>query len=252
MKIYKSFSKEQLRAIEQFVARTVFPLIYQSPRGIHIQGSGCFYKTEGSVFLVTAAHTLKDMDLNNLGIPAAPVTDVRIRSFDDFDIYKLDDAAFDIAVIKLGEGQFLEEVVPAWTILSEENVNIADQTENSEYLIAGHPVANIDLNGEWLVPKSLFQLYTSQYCGDVDNENSEFDLFLRHCKEVTNVNEERISIEPMEGASGSPVWRLQDNVDGIWALTNQLKLAGIQVAYKANSYIRVKTWSLVEEIFNRL
>lgn len=251
LKIYENLSKEQLRANEQFVARTIFPLIYESSQGTHIQGSGSFYKSGQSIFLITAAHTLIDIDLTSIGIPEAPLSDVRIRSFDDFVIHKPDNTALDVAILQLGEGKFLEEVVPAWTILSEENVNTSDQSEKSEYLIAGYPVANIDLDENRLVPKSLFQLYTSHYSGEVDKGRDEYDLFLRHRREVANENNERINIVSMEGASGSPVWLLQDNDEGIWAPSNQLKLAGIQVAYKANNYIRVKKWSLVEEIIRR-
>jgi len=245
-------SKEQLKAIEQFMARTVFPLIYESPEGTAIRGTGSFFEKDNQIFIITAAHVLNGLDYHNFGIPEAPLGDVRIRTFDDFVIHKPNVENLDVAIIQLGAGLFVEEVVPKWNILNIENVDIVDLKDDSEFLIAGFPAENVEFSDNRLIPKSLFQFYSYQYLGEVEKGKGIYDLFMHHKKVVVNSENVKTNMVQLEGASGSPVWRLEETGKSIWAPITHLKLAGIQVSYKKNSYIRAKKWLLVDEIISHL
>jgi len=250
--IYNNFTREELKANEQFVARVVFPLIYEEPQGTAIKGSGCFYRANNSNFVVTAAHVLEKLSLEDLGIPIAPVSDVRIRQFMNVEAHFPENRDIDVAVLELKDQLFIKEVFANWVCLSDENVDTSEDNEDDEYLVAGHPFRNVYPDGNKLIPKSLFQLYTSQYKGSVEKGKDETDLFMKHSKIAKNADNQIIETIDMEGVSGSPVWKLIPSTSGIWAPIRNLQLSAVECAFKANSYIRGKKWSVVEEIISKL
>lgn len=249
---YRALSREQLRSIEQYLARTVFPIVSEVEEGTKLCGSGCFYRSEDDTFLVSAAHVFDGIDFDNSGIPEEPATDCRIMSFDSLDIYRPDDPALDVAILKLREGVFREEVAPRWNILAAEQVQSEWQAKDAEYLLAGHPIANVALVGNKIVPQSHFQLYTQHYAGNVDGGRTPVDFFMRHSRTVNNAADESVELFPLEGASGSPVWLLSEPEDGVWTPQKQLHLCGVQISYKANHYIRAQSWVFVDEMIRRL
>jgi hypothetical protein len=251
-KLYESLSREEQEAVEQFMARTVFPLINETDRGTAVQGSGFFYRKEDQKYLITAAHVMDGLNYQNLGIPEAPIKNVRIRTFDGFDIHKPSVESLDVAVIHLGPGEFVDEVVSNWNILDHRNVDLGSIIPSSEFLVSGFPMENVGIEGNKLVPKSLFQFYTYTYEGEVDGGWDGRDFFICHKRVAANSDNEEIQMVALGGLSGSPVWRLEGGTSGIWSPEKFLRLAGIQVSYKPNSYIRCKTWSLVNEIFSKL
>lgn len=251
-KIYDELSKEQLQAIEQFMARTVFPIIHDTEKGTEIRGTGCFYKWNEDTFIVTAAHILENVDFDDFGIPAKPLKNSRLRSFGTFDIYKPEIEDLDIAILKLSPGPFLEEVVPEWTVL-DVGYNFRGKLFNdSEFLIAGFPAENIEAQDNKLIPKSLFQFYTYFYTGDVEGERGIHDLYMHHKKTVRNSEEVLVQMVALEGASGSPIWKIEPTTENIWAPSANLKLVGVQHGYKPNSYIKGKSWNIVSEMLRKL
>jgi hypothetical protein len=214
-------------------------------------GSGCFYRRAEAVFLVTAAHVLDAVDENQVGVPIAPLRDVRIRKLLEAKKTVFEDTNLDLAVVRIINQLFLEEVVANWNVLSKEHCGSHAQLVGAEFLIAGFPLLNVSLDGIRLVPKSLFQLYTVGIDGVADRNPSEFDVLMRHTKSAINAAGDGIDVVSMEGASGSPVWKLDHPVAGVWSPASCLKLIAVQESFKPGFYIRAKRWCLVEELIDR-
>lgn len=246
------FTKNEFAAIKRFLLASTVPLVYESGDVAGIQGTGCLFDLAGTLFFVTARHVLEDVDPLALGIP--------LRQFDST-VFTLGQGIvgwsrhdeFDVAAYRIDDRVFADQLRHAYVVLSPANV-LSGMNTNNHYIVPGFPAATISRNGKALKPKDLTQLYTTRYDGPVVGTQTEFDLFFKLSKVGHSLWGQKREVPDLRGISGAPVWQVQMLHNPVWSPESVLRLIGIQVSCdpKAESYIRVLSWNVVEHALAKL
>ena len=243
-----------MRAIERFLSSCTVPVIYQSDTETHVEASGTFFRARDKVYLVTCRHVVQEAEGERFGIPAHPNGSACVWHLAQAKIHfprSEDGNDFDVAAIEINDPTFIRDVVSGWRVLDETNVADIDAAA-TEYVIAGYPTATVeDRDGE-LTPKPMLQLFTGPYEGVLEKSAGPFDLILRHGATGSAVFGERRPLPRMQGVSGAAVYQITQTTSPVWSPDQELKLVAIQSAAMHGSYIRAKSWRLVQQILRLL
>jgi hypothetical protein len=241
------FTESEHRAIERFLTARTVPLCYQANDRAFVQGTGTFYRTGDDLYLVTAAHVLKDVDVASLGVPDRPVGSVSVWHLGDVTVHhpkNSDD--FDVAVIELNNANFKTHVVPEWQCVTESEATLPVNDEG-EFLIAGYPTETVkDINGT-LTPAPMLQLFTKKYANP-RAPVPEYDLLLKYNRTAKGIFGAERDTPTLNGVSGAIVYARSELPSAVWSPEGTFRPAGIQVSMKHDEYIRVKRWSLISRL----
>lgn len=246
------FSQKEFFAVKGFLLNSTVPLIYEKGDVVGIQGTGCLFDFNGSLFFVTAGHVLENIDPTALGVP--------YRRFDST-VFTLGpgvvgwsrEKAFDVAAYRIDDTQVANQLRQSYAVLSEANVK-PEENDIDRYVIPGFPAATISRINSHLKAKDLTQLYTAKYDGPIVGDRTEADLFFKLSKIGQRLQGQEIEVPDLRGISGAPVWQIRESQESVWAPESILHLVGIQISVDptADRYIRVLSWDVVRQVLQKL
>lgn len=244
------FTESELRAVERFLTTRTVPLTYATSVRAGVHGTGVFFRSEGELFLVTAAHVLQGIDPALLGIPDRPYGSAGVWNLGDITIHhpKAHDT-FDVAVIELLNPTFVDRVVKQWQFVDEAEVS-SDLNLKDEYVIAGYPDEAVEFQDGVLVPKPMLQLFTKPYEGPLEEATPDHDFLLRYGRTGTGVFGAPRPMPNLKGVSGAAVYEVNPPSATVWSPEQILRPAGIQISFKPGAYARVTKWSLVAHLIS--
>ena len=242
------FAESELRAMERFLTARTIPLTYVTAESAVVHGTGVFYRSRGELFLVTAAHVLRGINPALLGVPDRPAGNVEIWNLGDMAVHHPKEfEKFDVAVIELLNRNFIERVAMQWQFVDESEVQ-DDPHPNGQFVIAGYPTETVEDRGGTLMPAPMLQLFTKPFEGSTDSLVPEHDMLVRYARTATGVFGAPRATPNLKGISGAAVYSISSPKAMVWSPEQVLRLAGVQVSFKAGSFARVTKWSLVTHL----
>jgi len=237
------FNDSEHRAIERFLTSRTVPLTYQKDGKAFVQGTGCFYRTNDDLFLVTAAHVLQGIDPALLGVPDRPVGNVGVWHLSDIAIYHPRDTEnFDIVVIELLNPDFKTQVASSWQYIDESEI-FDDPEIGAEFLIGGYPSASVEDRDGTLTPAPMLQLFTKSYEPPPSETLPEYDLLLRYKHSGRGIYGAERATPSLHGVSGATVYAKTQSNSAVWSPEAIFRPVGIQVSMKHDEFVRVKKWA---------
>lgn len=239
------FPEEEFFAVKNFLLNSTVPLIYEKDDVVGIQGTGCLFDHNGSLFLVTAGHVLEGVDPHALGVPLRKLDSTVFTLGPGIVGWSRQDE-FDVAAYRIDDSQVVAQLRQSYVVLTESNIK-AGTSDNNHYVIPGYPAATISRHDNHLKARDLTQLYTTRYDGPVVGNRTEHHHFFKLSKTAQRLWGQVIEVPDLRGISGAPVWQVRESHTSVWAPESILHLVGIQVAVdsKAEHYIRVLNWDVV-------
>jgi|SRR5215471_2119072 len=242
-----NFSPIETAAIKEFLRSCTVPLVCEVGDKLALMGTGTFFRLEGHLWLVTAAHVIPDeQNLRELAVPMR--TAGQFLTLGNCILYRPNNPNLDVAMVLVQDTAFEQLVPQNWRVLVESNISRFDPA-GSTYMIAGYPretLSKKEMN--WL--DSFTRIYTNPYPGGADD--ADHSMFrLTYSRSATD-HSGKISRTPsLEGMSGASVWSVTDRPGELWTADNVLKVVAVQVSFKHSDYIAAEWWTLVREVLRR-
>lgn len=255
----------KLRAIQQWMAKTVIPLLYDDPSGhLDSYGSGALISSKGNVIFATARHNLyfPDQttlrDRTRLAIPVpdrdAPEKTEIVSTLGTFDVLQPVNAPghdIDIALLHLKDADFIAKLSKSWKVVDRSKAALA--SPDGKFVLSGYPSERVRVTPQGL-SGSLNTVHTQRISqapqGAKQPVHSKFDLFFYYDDDATDPEGNAVKTPAVPGMSGSVVWELYDIGDQIWAPDKALTMVAIQVSWMKGNFARAKSWAYVEKILN--
>jgi hypothetical protein len=237
----------EAEAIREFLRSCAVPLVREVGDNLALMGTGSFFRLEGHLWLVTAAHVIPDeLNLSKLAVPMRTVG--QFLTLGNCTLYRPDNFNLDVAIVLIQDADFQRLAPQNWRVLEEGNITRFDPT-GLVYVIAGYPLETLVKKGiDWL--NSFTQIYTSPYAGGV--EDADHQMFHLTYSRAASLPSGRPAETPsLVGLSGASVWALTKAQDELWTPDKVLKVVAIQVSFKHSDYIGAEWWTLVREVFRR-
>ena len=246
------FPEREFVAVKNFLLNSTVPLIYEKGDVVGIQGTGCLFDLNGTLFFVTAGHVLEHVDPHALGVPLRKLDSTVFTLGPGIVGWSRQDE-FDVAVYRIDDPEVITQLRQSYVVLGEANIKLGT-SHNDHYVIPGYPAATISRHDSHLKAKDLTQLYTTRYTGSVVWNRKEHHHFFKLSKTAQRLWGEVIEVPDLRGISGAPVWQVREPDTSVWAPETILHLVGIQVAVDptAELYIRVLNWEVVRVALMKL
>lgn len=243
------FSNEELLALEEFLRSCCVPIVSEQDDRLALWGTGTFFKHGETLWLITAAHILKEAPLKELAIPIAEAG--KFYTFGNCTAYypKQDEQDLDVAIIQLQDKDFCTHIAANWRIMDASQIT-RPTADMKRFLVAGYPRATVAKAGG-IVREAFSQFYLDRYHLVPEGAHPLVDFFLIYGRTAMGVDGQEKSTPHLGGISGASIWAIQDHVEGVWAPEKQLKIVGVQSGFKHDEYIEAKSWELVEQVLAR-
>jgi hypothetical protein len=247
MESLTGFSIPEMEAIEEFLRSCTVPLVRAEDDKLALLGTGTFFRLEERLWLVTAAHVIRDeADLKELGIPMK--TAAQFLTLGNCTLYRPNNLNLDVAIVLVQDTEFEEYVYSNWRVLDDSNITRFNPAI-SRYIVAGYPretLAKTAIN--WR--KSFTQIHVGPYPGGAgDADHSMFRL--AYSRTASDSSGSVTNTPSLSGVSGASVWAVMDAAAPPWAPEKVLKVVAVQVSFKHSDYIGAEWWTLVREVFRR-
>lgn len=239
------FPEREFVAVKNFLLNSTVPLIYEKDDVVGIQGTGCLFDLNGTLFFVTAGHVLEGVDPHALGVPLRKIDSTVFTLGPGIVGWSRQDE-FDIAAYRIDDQGVITQLRQSYVVLGESNVK-ESPSNNDHYVIPGYPTATISRQDNHLKAKDLTQLYTTRYTGPVVGNRTEHHHFFKLSRTAQRLWGQTIEVPDLRGISGAPVWQVRESNTAVWTPESILHLVGIQCAVdpKAERYIRALNWEVV-------
>jgi hypothetical protein len=209
-----------------------------------LMGTGTFFRLDGQLWLVTAAHVVPDVqNLRELAIPMR--TAGQFLTLGNCILCRPNNFNLDVAIILIQGTEFQRLIPQNWRVLDESNITRFDPA-GLVYVIAGYPREILAKTGmNWL--GSFTQVYTRPYPGGADD--ADHPMFrLAYARSTSDASGKPGETPNLEGVSGASVWALTNRPGELWTPVNMLKVVAVQVSFKHSDYIGAEWWTLVREV----
>lgn len=242
------FTPSEHEAIHRFLSARTIPLAYYKDGKAFIHGTGAFYRSQGELFLITAAHVLEGINPAELGIPASPSGNVDVWLLNNVTIHhpkEFED--FDIAVVELLNPNFHSRIASGWGFIDESEIFELSGVEET-FIVGGYPSGAATYQQGVLSPSRMLKLFTKPYQEVTAPKTPEHDILLKYSKVGKSVTGTERSTPDLHGVSGAVVYVRAAAEFTVWSPEQALRPVGIQVSAKHDEYIRVKKWSLIQQL----
>jgi hypothetical protein len=241
------FSPIESEVVKEFLRSCTVPLVCEVGDKLALMGTGTFFRLEGHLWLVTAAHVIPDeQSLRELAVPMR--TAGQFLTLGNCILYRPNSLNLDVAIVLIQDTAFQQLVPQNWRVLGESNITRFNPA-GSTYIIAGYPRETLgkkEMN--WL--DSFTQIYTNPYSGGADDADHSM-LRLTYSRSASDHSGKLARTPNLEGMSGASVWAITNRPGELWAPDNVLKVVAVQVSFKHSDYIAAEWWTLVREVFRR-
>ncbi len=234
------------KACCDFVSDSVLPImqIIDSERAV-VLGTGFLIENNSRTFLITARHIF-DMNVNmqyeKIAIPLyGPKQSMLTLPHKPYLSKRVDNCDADIAVIPLlyDENELHKCYWKHFTLKSFFTKNFI--IEGSRILVYGYPVGlQTSYEADPFINIGVVSFFTSFYKGNTDSiegYNPTIDLLFEFKSKIQIDGIEQYLPE-LHGISGSPLFYIDNAVEGVWSPEKHLKIVGIEKAVKKGDYIR--------------
>ncbi len=246
----KSMEPDEKQITQEYMRSVTIPLFYQEKSQTGIAGSACLFTISDRHFLITAKHIIDKTNPSQwLFVPH--------RNRDNFeglgklDIHTAQQEYPDVAVIELLSSDKIATLKTGWRFLTLDN--IASATHKPVFFVLlGYPVALEEPVGDLIRGKvlALHAFRLEEAPSGAKDLNPDCDLFFDHqTRAMRDDDGSEVEVPALQGASGSAVWELQTDVEGVWAPEKIAKVVGVQSGYIAGKYFRAMAWSAVAAVF---
>lgn len=244
--------QHERKAIHKFLIEVSLPIIATEGDIFVIIGTGTLFDVAGRLFLISAAHILKQYNFDRWGFPTDPVRG-DIMSFGPVELSTPNDQGVDICIAEILDDEARTALRKGWRVLSVEDVWLPDLSADCAYL-CGYPSESAKfeknlLHGRLLIVPTSFRTdvpNAAAYSSDAVRHGVDFFLdFKKPVNELTGENVEHIRIQ---GTSGSSIWAYRKQgwrAAQVWSPLTSLCVVGVQSAYVRNNYLRGKSWGVV-------
>lgn len=261
----RNFSKYQQKAIQEWMARTVIPLLYDDPSGqLDSYGSGVLIESNGNVLFATARHNLFFPDqttrreLTRLAISVPdredPGKNHPVFTLGPFDLLWPSNSQgedIDVALLHLKDQDIIAALRKSWNVVDRSKA-VAAPLQGS-FVLSGYPSDRVRVTSQGICG-SLNTIYTERMLQNPQNAtqpvDSDYDLFFHYDLNATDLEGNVVKTPAAPGMSGSVVWELYRTDDEVWAPEKVLKMVAIQSSWLKGNFVRAKSWAYVEHILN--
>lgn len=242
---FTGLPERDFRAVKAFLVRSTVPLIYETAETAGVQGSGCLFDLEGTLFFVTAGHVLEGVDPHKLGIPIRQSYSGVFTLGTGVVGWSRNDE-YDIAAYRIDDVATSEALRSSYAVLRNSNVD-CPSAEEDHYIIAGYPAETVTLTGKTLTPRDLTQIHTGKYDGEILGTRTPYDHFFKLSRSAQSLWGQAAEVPNIKGISGGPVWQLRESTSPVWSPESALRLVAVQVSCdaKGERYIRALSWAVV-------
>jgi hypothetical protein len=261
----RDFVPHQLQAIQEWMARTVIPLLYDDPSGkLDSYGSGVLIESNGNILFATARHNLFFLDqttrreLTRLAIPLPdredPGKNHPVNTLGLFDLLWPSNSQgqdIDVALLHLKDPDLIAALRKSWTVVDRSKAVAASR--QGSFVLSGYPSDRVRPTSQGICG-SLNTIYTERMLQTPQNAtqpvNSKYDLFFHYDLNATDLEGNVVKTPTAPGMSGSVVWELYRTDNEVWAPEKVLKMVAIQSSWMKGNFARAKSWAYVEHILN--
>src|SRR6266571_6251936 len=119
------FSPLETEAVREFLRSCTVPLVREVGDKLALMGTGTFFRLEGQLWLVTAAHVIPDeQHLRELAVPMK--TAGRFLTFGNCILYRPNNLNLDVAIVLIHDAEFQQLVPQNWRVLEQSNITRFD------------------------------------------------------------------------------------------------------------------------------
>jgi hypothetical protein len=262
----ENFASAQLSAIQQWMAMTVIPLLYDDPSGkLDSYGSGALIESNGNVLFATARHNLfcsdqtTRRDLKRLAIPIpdryVPYKKHIVKTLGTFDVLEPVNSAgqdIDIALLHLKDQNLIDALRRSWKVVDRSKAAVA--SPQGRFVLSGYPSDRVRVTSQGL-GGLLNTIHTERMTQAPQNAaqpvHADYDLFFHYDLDATDLEGNAVKTPHVPGMSGSVVWELHDIGDSVWTPDKALRMVAIQTSWMKGNFARAKSWMYVEHILNQ-
>jgi hypothetical protein len=243
---------DMLAACHAYIKERVFPLVYvvDDDRAV-VQGTGFLLEHEAQVYLVTAKHVLEGgagFEYERLAFPVSgPKREMYSLPHAPYLSNRQSDA--DVAVVPL---RYSSEILASlhWRTLTLDSFYTRSQLfENQAVFVYGFPTTlQQSPTAVPFVNIGVIAFTTTLYTDDpsaIQGYDPFIDIVFSYRSEMIIDGAVR-QVPDLHGISGSPMFCIDHEVNGLWSADRCLKIIGMQKAVKKNSYIKATKSTCLE------
>jgi len=242
-----------------FILRVTIPLLLDAEPVPHILGTATLFKSEGRVFLVTAAHLLHEdgdfslptIDFTAIAFPSQPI-DASLQTLGSFIILRpAAPSQIDVAVLELQDAETIRQLEIGWGFLG------LDQASRSiigdRYVLSGFPLQSVRLEND-CIQQAFLTLYTDAlpHAPSVRNPMPGVDRFFYLQNEGFTVDGQSRPIPRLQGLSGASIWSIAlPDEKSVWHPSTALQVVAVQSSALRGAWFRGVDWEAVRVILRR-
>jgi hypothetical protein len=244
------------QAIHSFILRVTLPLLKESGEVPEILGTATLFRTGDRVFLVTAAHILKedendlssaDIDLTSIAFPSGP-TNASLHTLGAIEVYRAPpEENIDVAVLEVKSPEIIEMIEKGWGFLKFDQV--AQREEGNRFILSGFLVEGVRWDGR-NVGQAMLTLATDplHYIPDVSHPAPTVDQFYYLQKDGELADGSSRPIPNLKGLSGASIWSYAHSTSPFWDPSKALRVVAVQSTAKRGEWFRGVDWAAVNAI----
>lgn len=244
------------KIVQQFVLSVTIPILYEIENSAALLASGTLFKIAERSFVITARHIFDQVsDFKLLAFPENPHKG-SLHTFGDIKVYKPEEEHIDVAVIELHDPATVARLNAGWQFLTLENVAAPSITpDDAGVFVSGYPVSLTSESNGWT--HGQFVTAFTQRLPDIPPQAEkpvieDLDLFFDYGHHAQSLDGETVLTPELPGVSGASIWEFTQPTFTIWSPDQNVRVVGIQSAYRHSNYIRAKSWWAVAMVLEQV
>lgn len=216
-------------------------------------GTGCFFRCCDEWFLVTAAHVIADLFPRGFQKPSpvnecnilVPGTNNRLVSLSG-EATAHAHAEYDVAIMRLHDPGAVSE---RWRPVTLAQVDRKEDPKGAWYHFAGWPIERTSRDSA-TISGEKYRFTQAHDASSVDHDPAIHIVLPNDRSEHVTFDGELVRTPELEGVSGSPVWRIFEESEGVY----EPRFAGVQTGYVPKGsvwHIKATRWWVVRALIDR-
>jgi hypothetical protein len=244
------------KIVQQFVLSVTIPILYEIESSAALVASGTLFKIAERSFVITARHIFDEVsDFKLLAFPENPYKG-SLHTFGDIKVYKPKEEHIDVAVIELHDPATVARLNAGWQFLTSENVAPpSTNPDDGGVFVSGYPVSLTSESNGWT--HGQFVTAFTQRLPVVPPQAKkpvieDLDLFFDYGHQAQSLEGETVLTPELPGVSGASIWEITHPTSTIWSPDQNVRVVGIQSAFRHSNYIRAKNWWAVAMVLEQV
>jgi hypothetical protein len=245
-------------AVNRFILRVSLPLLSDGTQSPKILGTGTLFRIDGRVFLVTAAHLLKedpedsssnDIDFTAIAFPSRPIA-ATLQTLGSFEVIRpAPQSNIDVVVLELKTPETIAILERGWDFLNFDNTGMG--VRGTRFILSGYLFEGVRFDGT-NIGQAMLTLTTDflDYVPAVTDPAPSVDQFYYLEDQGTLIDGTTRRIPHLKGLSGASIWSyVAPSPPALWDPSTALHVVAVQSSAKRGHWFRGVDWAAVREIF---